>query len=70
MSKPNPSITANLLTRLLDQRTELHATGAEGAGRKTPSEMGSKPLDHGPSTLGPTRKAPGPGHMRSSPRGK
>ena len=72
MSKPDPHITANLLSNLLDQKAEFHETGAGslGAGRKASSEAASKPSAPRSSKLGPSRKAPGPGHMRSSPRGK
>ena len=70
MSKPDPNITANLLNSLMEQRAEVHEAGAAGALRKSPSDASPKALAAKAGRLGPTRKAPGPGHMRSSPRGK
>jgi len=70
MSKPDPNITANLLNSILELRTEVHEAGSAGALRKSPSEASPKAMAGKAGKLGPTRKAPGPGHMRSSPRGK
>jgi len=70
MSKPDPSITANLLNRLMEPKTEAAEGGTvpQNAAKKT-SEASPKP-GAAKSKLGPSRKAPTPGHMRSSPRGK
>jgi len=70
MSKPDPNITANLLNSIMEQRTEVHEAGSAGALRKSPSEASPKATAGKAGKLGPNRKAPGPGHMRSSPRGK
>lgn len=70
MSKPDPTITANLLNRLMDPKTETAESGTilRSAAKKT-TEASPKP-GAAKSKLGPSRKAPAPGHMRSSPRGK
>lgn len=70
MSKPNPSITANLLNSILEKKGETQ--GAEGEGGVGTKVASNAHLKGSPAKvkLGPTRKTAGAGHMRSSPRGK
>jgi hypothetical protein len=70
MSKPNPSITANLLNTVLG-KTETHHDGAPKLAAK-PSRSEAHP-DPTPKPAKPKttkNSASGQGHMRSSNRGK
>ena len=70
MSKPNPTITANLLTSVLG-KTDAHHEGApkrsDKHGHETATE-GPAPKNPKPTTA--KHSAAGQGRMRSSNRGK
>ena len=71
MSKPDPSITAKLLSSLNETSGEPHGHATEKNGAKPHLEADARPCPASVTKLGmPSRKHSGAGHMRSSNRGK
>ena len=71
MSKPDPAITAKLLSTLNETASEPHDHVAERTGGKPHLEADARPCPASVSKMGmPSRKHSGAGHMRSSNRGK
>jgi hypothetical protein len=68
MSKPNPAITANLLSNLLEKHEEQ--SGGDGGGSKPKANSGAPKASVVKAKPAPGRKTSGAGRMRSSPRGK
>jgi hypothetical protein len=70
MSKPDPSITANLLNSVLG-KPEAHHESAPKPGKKSrPETHLENPTPKPPKLKAAKNAASGQGHMRSSNRGK
>jgi len=71
MSKPDPSITANLLNTVLAKSEAHHESAPKAPGKKSRVETHlENPTPKPPKLKSAKNAASGQGHMRSSNRGK
>jgi hypothetical protein len=69
MPKPDPSITADLLTSLPTKKSDLHQDGLAGQKEHT-AQRGPQPVKPKVSPRSAEKAAAVQGHTRSSNRGK
>jgi hypothetical protein len=71
MSKPDPSITANLLNSVLGKPEAHHESASKRPGKQSHTEAhGENPTPKPPKLKTAKNSASGQGRMRSSNRGK